>query len=104
MLTSKINKTIGLLRKLQNHLPRLASITVYKSFVRPHLDYGDIIYDETYNAPFHQKLELCQYNTCPAITKTIRSTSADKINKRIRFGVPSASPLVQKTMLFLQDL
>ena len=41
----KINKTLGLIRKLQNHLPRTALITLYKAFVRLHLDYGDIIYD-----------------------------------------------------------
>ena len=30
---------------------------MYKAFVRPHLDYGDIIYDEVYNETFHEKLE-----------------------------------------------
>ena len=47
---SKFNKTIGLLRKLHNTLPRLPLITIYKSFIRPHLDYGDMIYDQTYTA------------------------------------------------------
>ena len=51
----KINKTIRLTRKLQNLLPRTALITLYKAFLRPHLDYGDIIYDQTHNASFHQK-------------------------------------------------
>ena len=37
---SKTNRTIGLLRKLQNLLPREALITIYKAFVRPRLDYG----------------------------------------------------------------
>ena len=46
---SKVNKTIGIIRKLQNVLPRAALITIYKSFVRPHLDYGDIIYVGTEN-------------------------------------------------------
>ena len=45
----KINKTISLLRKPQNNLPRAALITIYKSFVRPHLDYGDILYDQAFN-------------------------------------------------------
>ena len=45
MVTTKINKTIGLLRKLQNLLPRTALIKIYKAFVRPHLDYGDILYN-----------------------------------------------------------
>ena len=58
---SKTNKTIGVLRKLQNTLPRQALITIYKAFARPHLDYGDILYDQAYNASFHQKRE--KYNT-----------------------------------------
>ena len=45
-ILNKVNKTIGLLRKLQNILPREPLLTIYKSFVRPHLDYGDVIYDQ----------------------------------------------------------
>ena len=37
-ITSKVSKTIGLLRKLNNRLPRSSLTTIYKSFVRPHLD------------------------------------------------------------------
>ena len=40
-----INRTMGLIRKLQNLLPKTALITLYKAFVCPHLDYRDIIYD-----------------------------------------------------------
>ena len=57
MVFRKISKTIGLLRKLHNFLPRAALITIYKAFIRPHLDYGDILYDQAYNMSFHQKLE-----------------------------------------------
>ena len=54
---SKVNKTIGIIRKLENVLPRSALITIYKSFIRPHLDYGDIIYDKAFNESFPTKLE-----------------------------------------------
>ena len=38
-LQNKANKTIGLLRKLQNALSSTASIvTIFNSFIRPHLD------------------------------------------------------------------
>ena len=37
---SKVNKTIRLLRKLQAFLPRQSLVTVYKTFIRPHLGYG----------------------------------------------------------------
>ena len=41
---SKANKGVGAIKKLNNTLPRKALLTLYKSFVRPHLDYGDTIY------------------------------------------------------------
>ena len=56
-IQSKVNKTIGLLRKLQNFLPRESLITIYKSFISPHLDYRDTIYDRAYNSLFHQNIK-----------------------------------------------
>ena len=41
---SKAYKGIALLRKLQNIIPRNFLLTIFKSFIRPQLDYGDIIY------------------------------------------------------------
>ena len=83
MILNKVNKTIGLLRKLQNILPRSALLTIYKSFIRPHLDYSEIIYDQAYNASFHQKLELLQYNACLAIRGAIRGTSREKLYEEL---------------------
>ena len=60
MLTFKINKTMRHFGKLSNVSPRSALITIYKAFVRPHLDHGDRIYDEACNASFHQNPELFQ--------------------------------------------
>ena len=45
---NKVKKTIGLLRKFQQILPRQSLITIYKSFIRSHLDYGDIAYDRAF--------------------------------------------------------
>ena len=73
---NKINKTIGLLRKFHNTLPRMSLLTIYKSFIiRPHLDYGDMIYGQAYTASFHQKIESVQFNSALAITGAIRGTS-----------------------------
>ena len=71
------------LRKLQNLLPREALITIYKAFVRPHLDYGDVLFDQAFNASFHEKLESIQYNACLAITGTIRGTSKEKLYQEV---------------------
>ena len=42
---SRVNKTIGLLRKFQPTVLR-KSVAIYKSFIRPDLNYGDVIYDQ----------------------------------------------------------
>ena len=77
-----LNK-VGLLSKLHNILPRSALLTTHKCFIRPPLDYGDIICDQVHNASFHQKLELLQYNACLAITGTIRGTSREKLYEEL---------------------
>ena len=57
---NKVNKTIGLLHKLQNLLSKSTLITIHKAFVRPHPNYGDLLYDQTLNSSFHEKLESIQ--------------------------------------------
>ena len=76
---SKANKTIGLIRKLRNSLPRPSLMTLYKSFIQPHLDYGDIICDQPFNNSFQNKIESIQYNACPAITGAIRGMSKERL-------------------------
>ena len=46
---NKTNKTMGLLRKLSNLLPKQALVTIYKAFIRPHLDYGDVLHDQAFD-------------------------------------------------------
>ena len=43
----KVNKGISVIKKLRYTLPRNSLITIYKVFLRPLIDYGDIIYDPT---------------------------------------------------------
>ena len=55
---SKTNKGIGLITRSYPYLPRETLVNIYKAFVRPHLDYGDIIYDNASNDNFAIKLNL----------------------------------------------
>ena len=54
-------------------------ITIYKSFIRPHLDYGDIVYDRAFNESFHKNLVSIQYIAAIVITGAIRGTSSEKL-------------------------
>ena len=84
IILNKVNKTIALLRKLQNILPRGPLLTIHKSFIRPHLDYGDVIYDQHYNNSFHQKLESIQYNAALVLTGAISGSSGEKLRQELR--------------------
>ena len=67
----KISETVSLLQNFQGILPRTSLITIYKSFARPHLDYGGIIYYQTFNESFHERIESIQYNAVVTITGAI---------------------------------
>ena len=98
----KINKTIRLLHKLQNNLPRAPLITIYKSFVRPHLDYGDILYDQTFNNSFHERLESIQYNAALAITGAVRGSSREKLYQELGFESLQQRRWYRKLCLFFK--
>ena len=52
-------------------LPRLSLLTVYKCFIRHHLDHGDVVYDQPNLFPLANKIESVQYNAALAITGAI---------------------------------
>ena len=98
--TTKVYKTIGLLRKLQKTLPRPVLLTMYKAFVRPHLDYGAIIYDEAYNETFHKKLESIQYNAYLALSGAIRGSSRQKLYHELGWESLQCQRWYRKLCLF----
>ena len=68
-------KKTRLFRKFRNLLSRKLLVTISKPFIRPHLDYGDIIYGRAYNGSFYRKLQLIQYNDALDMIIAIRGTS-----------------------------
>ena len=89
-----------MIRKLQNVLPRLALMTIYKAFVRLHLDYSDVIYDEAYNKTFHQKLESIQYNACLALSGASRGSSREKLYQELGLEFLQRQRWYRKISLF----
>ena len=60
-------------------LLRSSLLTIYKSFVRSHLDYGDVICNQPNSSSLSDKIESVQYIAVLAITSTIRGTSKGEI-------------------------
>ena len=73
------NKGIKLINRLRRYLPRNSLFTIYKTFIRPHLDYEDVVYEYPGNTTFMQKFESVQYNASLAITGYFYDTSRDKL-------------------------
>ena len=76
-------KGLNVIRKLNQYLPRKTLLTIYKTFIRPHLDYGDVIYDQPSNSTFSNKIETIQYNCALAITGAIKGTSKEKLYQEL---------------------
>ena len=66
-------------------MPRDSLVTIYKSFIRPHLDYADVIFDKPSNVTFSNRIELAQCNAALAITGTIRGSSKEKLYQELEF-------------------
>ena len=72
------------IKKLRHNLPRKSLVTIYKAFLRPLIDYDDIIHDQPQNESFcEKKTESVQYNAILAITGSIQGTSSDKIYQEL---------------------
>ena len=65
---SKATKGREFLPKLKLVLPCSSLLIIYKSFKRPHLDNGNVVYHQPSNASLSNKIELIQNNTALAIT------------------------------------
>lgn len=67
------------MRRLSVNLPQSALLAIHKSFIRPHLDYGD-----TNNKNFQNEIKKLQYKACLEITGAMRGTSREKLYEQLR--------------------
>ena len=80
---NKCNRILGQMKRLSLTLSRKQLLTIYKTFVRPQLDYADIIYDKPFNDVFKEKLEKVQYSSALIITGAIKGTSRERLYKEL---------------------
>ena len=83
-------------------IPSEALLKIYKSFVIPHLDYGDVIYDHAFNESSQNKLESAQYNAALAITRAIRGSSREKLYQELGLESLKSRRWYQKLCLFFK--
>ena len=72
---SKAYRGIKEIKKLRIISPKQSLLTINKSFIRPHFDCRDVVYDQPHSETFCSKLESVRYNATLAITGAIHGTS-----------------------------
>ena len=107
---SKTRKGIGLLKYLSKYLPRHTLNELYKLYVRPHLDYGDVIYhipakvcefsQNIFLPNLMEKLESVQYSAALAVTGTWRGTSREKLYAELGWESLSSRRWSRRLILF----
>ena len=82
----KARRGIGIIRFLSKYVARDVLYQIYKLYVRPHLDYGAIIYhkyDPEFKLDFTKRLESTQYSAALAVSGAWRGTNTDKIYEEL---------------------
>ena len=107
---SKMRKGIGLLKYLSKYLPRHTLNELYKLYVRPHLDYGDVIYhippkvcEFSQNIALSNlmdKVESVQYSAALAVSGTWRGTSREKLYAELGWESLSSRRWSRRLTLF----
>ena len=70
------------MKRLLVNFPGSDLLTIYKSFIRPYLEYGVILYAKPDN--FQNKKEKIHNKACLAITGAIQGTSREKLDEGLR--------------------
>ena len=109
---SKARKGIGLLKRLSKFLPRHTLNELFKLYVRPHVEYGDVIYHIPAKAcelsgnvilsSLMEKLESVQYSAALAITGAWRGTSQAKIYAELGLESLSSRRWSRRLTLFYE--
>ena len=107
---SKTRKGIGMLKHLSRYLPRHTLNELYKQYVRPHLDYGDVIYhipakvcefSHSVILPNQmEKLESVQYSAALAVSGAWRGTSREKVYAELGWESLSLRRWSRRLILF----
>ena len=84
--TLKARRGIGIIKYLSKYVSRDVLDQVYKLYVRPHLDYGDIIYhrhDPEIILNFTKRMEQTQYSAAFAVAGVWRGTNRQKLYHKL---------------------
>lgn len=80
-ISSKINKNLGLLRRIKHLLPKQARLLFYNSLVLPIFDYADVIWGDKDNVVLMNELQVLQNKAAKIIlNRPLHSSASDALS------------------------
>ena len=96
----KVNKSLSPLYPIAQYLPRHILDQIYKTYIRPHFDYCDIIYDGHITIYDAARLETLQNRAARLTTGTLFRTSSDKLRLELGWDKLSSRRRMHKLILY----
>ena len=108
--TAKVNQGLGRMKQLKKWISHKPLETIYKMYVRPHLDYGDMVYDRGelekngilpigISTSSLRNVESLQYEAARIITGAWKSTNRDKLYKNLGWESLQERRLIRRLCL-----
>ena len=97
---------MGIIHFLSKYVSRDVLDQIYKPYVRPHLEYGDLIYhkyDPELKLDFTKNLESIQYSAVLAVSGTWRGTNSDKLYEELGWEIFFLQEVVKTPVSLLQS-
>ena len=80
-ISSKINKNLGLLRRIKHLLPKQARLLFYNSLVLPIFDYADVVWGDKDNVVLMNELQVLQNKAAKIILdRPLHSSASDALS------------------------
>ena len=98
-INTKVCKSIGILRRLQNKLNKCSLLKLYKCFVLPHINYCNIVWGSTYQTSL-SKLFTLQKKAIKIVLKVPLKTSTESIFNQSKFNTLAGINKIQ-TSIFM---
>ena len=102
-ISSKAWKRIHVFRSLMFKLDRKTLESIYFSFIRPTLEYADIVWDNC-NTIEKYKLEQIQFEAAMIVTGATRSCSRTKLMEETGWLSLEKKTMQSQTIYFLQNV
>ena len=79
-ISIKINKNLGLLRRIKHLLPQQARLLFYNSLVLPMIDYADLVWGDKDNLVLMDELQVLQNKAAKILDRPLQSSATEALS------------------------